>query len=469
MKFVGRETEMQALKRLSGKDGFQMAVVYGRRRIGKTALISQFCKEYRTLWFTAREQNKTTTLRDFSRTVYDFFSEPVNPLGFPSWDFAFQYIADKAAQAPQDRFVFVFDEFPYAAEAEPSLPSTLQIAIDHMFKGTQMLLILCGGNERFMEHKVLGYKSPLFGRRTAQIHLKPFNIFEARQLMPDNASWIDIVHYYSTLGGTPYYLEQIDHNGSFEENIEQLCFNMSGILYEEPLMLMRQELREPVLYNSILETIGAGKNRSKDIAEKNGIPSTSISPYLQTLESLGLIERNVPFGEEKTRSHKGLWKIKDPFFAYWYQFVSPYTGIIDMGNGHAPAVNGTSGGVFETYVGQQFEEICMQWLFRECRENRLDFMPDAYGKWWGSDPKAKQQADIDVVMTDRIHHKVILGECKWRESFDETEAIQKLYGRAYLIKAEGEKAFYLFTKNPANPKLGKPLDLTVVDAETMLD
>ncbi|MBT1167266.1 ATP-binding protein [Bifidobacterium simiarum] len=450
MAFIGRERELAALRRLADRDEFQMAVVYGRRRIGKTALIARFCEDRRTLWFTAREQNATVNLREFSQRIYAFFEEPPLPGGFPDWMSAFDHIADMADRQRDRPFTFVFDEFPYAAEAEPGLPSILQIAIDHRLSRTPVTMILCGSNEGFMEGRVLGYKSPLYGRRNAQIRLGPFDIIDASRLMPADAGWLDRVRYYAALGGTPYYLRQIDGSESFETNMEQLCYDMSGILYEEPMMLLREELHEPATYNSILEAIASGRTRAKEIAERVGMTSTSVSPYLSTLESLGLAERTVPFGEDPRHSRRGLWGIKDPFFAYWYRFVSPRTGLIDMGAGHAPAVRGTTSEVFDTYVGQRFETMCLQWLFRQCREGKIDLLPDAYGKWWGNDPSRREQTDIDIVMADTTNRRILLGECKWRERLNETEAIDRLRERSPLIREKGERTYWLFTKRPAS-------------------
>lgn len=448
MKFIGRKQELNALNRAAKQNRFQMYVIYGRRRIGKTSLIKQFSQNHRTLWFTAREQSPATNLADFSRKVLEFFNEPNIPGGFPSWDSAIQYLTRKIEDNKQEPILFVFDEFPYAAISEPGLPSLLQIAIDHHLQDTNTFMILCGSNEGFMESQVLGYKSPLYGRRTGQIHLKPFDIFDAAKFMPADSTWEDRVHYYAALGGTPYYLQQIDDSLSFAENIENLCFDMSGILYEEPLMLLRQELREPAIYNSLLETISSGKTKVTEIAGQVKIESTTVIKYLKVLESLGLIERSTPFGEKPFRSKKGLWKIKDPFFDYWYRFVSPNTGLVDMGAAHGAAVTGTQGPVFETYVGQQFEDMCIQWMLKQCSEGRLDFVPTEFGKWWGSDPKAKEQTDVDVVMSDSLHQRMILGECKWRNSFNESETIGKLFYRSELIKGFENRSFYLFSKLP---------------------
>ena len=168
MGFVGRDEELGALNYHYSLDAFQMIVVYGRRRVGKTALLAKFCEERPTLWFTAKEQSAAMNLRDFSTEARRFFGETEDSGAFRTWDDAFSYVARKAEEERR-RFVFVFDEFPYAAAVEPSLPSVLQIAIDHQFKGTRVMMVLCGSNEGFMESKVLGYHSPLYGRRNEPV------------------------------------------------------------------------------------------------------------------------------------------------------------------------------------------------------------------------------------------------------------------------------------------------------------
>lgn len=209
-----------------------------------------------------------------------FFGLPGDSGAFRDWHSAFSFIADAAKQREGEPFLLVFDEFPYAAETEPSLPPVLQIAIDHSFSATSIRIILYGSNEGFMEGEVLGRKSPLYGRRTMPLKAKPFDCFDAALMLP-GLSPEQSIAYYSTFGGTLYYLAQIDAGATYEENVTELLFDTSGILYEEPLMLLRQELREPVLYNSILDAIGSGETSPKRIAERAGVNASSMSKYLK--------------------------------------------------------------------------------------------------------------------------------------------------------------------------------------------
>ena len=218
--FVGRESELAALERLYRKDGFQMAVVYGRRRVGKTTLIDEFAKSKPSLFFTAQEKSAVLNLRLFSQAAYAHFDLPASTGAFETWADALSFVAERAKDAPE-RLVLVFDEFPYAAAAEPSLPSAFQIAIDHAFKGANVCVVLCGSNEGFMESEVLGRKSPLYGRRTAQIKLQPFDCFDAALMLP-SCTIEDKVKYYATFGGTPYYLSQIDAELPYEDNVADL-------------------------------------------------------------------------------------------------------------------------------------------------------------------------------------------------------------------------------------------------------
>lgn len=470
--FVGRDTELKQLDRMYAKKGFQMAVVYGRRRVGKTTLIDAFAKGKPTLYFTAQQRSSLQNLVQFSRTVYAFFGMPEDSGSFPDWRSAFSFIAAMAERRGDAPFLFVFDEFPYAAETEPSLPSVLQIAIDHEFKKTNVRIILCGSNEGFMESEVLGRKSPLYGRRTMQLKVKPFDCFDAALMLP-GLTPEQCVAYYATFGGTPYYLAQVDVSASYEENVAELMFSTSGILYEEPLMLLRQELREPALYNSILDAIGSGETSPKRIAERAGVHATSISKYLKTLVDLGIVNREVSFGENPDTSRKALYALADPFFAYWYAFVSRNVGAIEAGAGAAAAQGNAFGQALSTYVGKQFETVCMQWVVRKNLAGELPFLASSFGRWWGTDPRDKTETDIDLIAADRQSRSILLGECKWRNSFDESKAIEALERRAPLVKGFSRRSYCLFTKNVPSEMTRKKArardDLTLVSTNEMFE
>ena len=469
--FVARDEELATLQDMFEKNSFQMAVVYGRRRVGKTALLEELADDKPTLFFTAKEQSSKGNLRDFSCLVAQFFDLPSSMSSFETWGDALSFVAEKASSLEKP-MLFVFDEFPYAAATEKSLPSILQVAIDHEFKKSNMLMVLCGSNEGFMESKVLGRKSPLYGRRNAQIRLQPFDCFDAAKMLP-NVRAEQAVRYYSTFGGTPYYLAQIDTDLGYEENVERLFFSMYGLLYEEPLMFLRQELREPALYNSILSAIASGKTKPKQIADESGVPFNSVSKYLKTLEALGIVEKVVPFGENPEKSRRGMYRVKDPFFAYWHRFVSPNLGAIESGAGSQVARTLASGEALLTHEGAQFENICEQWIVRQNKIGELGFLASSFGKWWGTDPDAHEEVDLDVVAGSKQTKEALFCECKWRNSFNETKALRNLEWRSSLVKGYTKKTFALFSKEPVSKatknKFKKRDDVRFVSAKELFE
>jgi AAA+ ATPase superfamily predicted ATPase len=466
-RFVGRIKELAALGQHYATGRFEMVVVYGRRRLGKTMLLTEFSRGKRCLFFTATEKSDAINLSEFSRTVAEFYALP--GISFGSWMDALRFVADHANDTAEP-LLFIFDEFPYAAKANPSLPSMLQQLIDRRLADVDMTLVLCGSNQGSMENEVLGESSPLYGRRTAQIELHPFDCFDAHLMYP-SLDAEQSVAFFATFGGTPYYLAQIRADESYAENVVRLFFDPSGLLYAEPQMLLRQELSEPALYVSVLDAIASGATKPQAISEHSGVERQSVGRYLKTLESLMLIERRVPFGENPAHSRKGIYRIRDPFFSFWYRFVSPYIAAVETGSGRAAAEQLVGSQAFDTYIGDRFEDIAMQWVQRLGARGALGFAPASYGKWWGADPIVHEQADIDIVAADAERRHLLLGECKWRNSFDETQALLTLERRGSILAGSAERSYVLFTKHSVSAATAKKAearsDLHIVDVQQM--
>ena len=214
------------------------------------------------------------------------------------------------------------------------------------------------------------------------------------------------------------------------------------------MMLLREELREPAAYYSILLAIAGGNATPKLIAEHAGVDADSIGAYLKTLVGLQLIERKVPFGDDPSKSRKGMYVVSDPFFAYWFRFVGRNMSILEGNVGETVARRLAFGPAFDAYVGQQFETVCQQWLIRRNAAGELPFIATQFGKWWGNDPIAREQTDIDVIAADPLAKTILLGECKWRNSFNESEAIERLRRRTDLVKgySADDAWMTLFTK-----------------------
>lgn len=437
--FAGRKRELAELERLYRRDKFELVVMYGRRRVGKTTLIREFCKDKRALFFTALEQADADNLADFSSKVAEFFALP-DGLRFDTWKSALSYMGERAKT---ERLTLVFDEFPYAAQRNESLPSVLQALIDHDLKDSRLFLVLCGSNQGFMESEVLGRKSPLFGRRTAQMKIEQLTFGEAREMLPGDVQ--EAFKYYGCFGGVPYCLEQIDPSRSFRENLAEMYFRPSGFLFDEPMSMLRQETREPAQYASILRALAGGANRPSEVGDKVGMQTSSVSKYLQVLRDLGIIERRVPFGMNPETSKKGIYCLSDACFEFWFKFVMPRVSEIEAGLGPAVA-NGLPEQVIDEHLGHRFEALCKEWFVEQGLLGSLPVPVTGVGSWWGTNPAKREQDDIDVVAADTYGKKLLMAECKYRNKFDVAAEVGDLIDRKGLIKDYEVVGLYMFSK-----------------------
>lgn len=437
--FAGRKKELAELEGLYRRGKFELVVMYGRRRVGKTTLIREFCRDKRAVFFTALEQADADNLADFSAKVAEFFGLP-DGLRFDSWKAALAFMGERAQS---ERFVLVFDEFPYAAQRNESLPSVLQVLIDHELKNSRLFVVLCGSNQGFMESEVLGRKSPLFGRRTAQMKIGQLPFAEAREMLSGDVQ--EAFKYYGCLGGVPYYLEQVDSARSFRENLAALYFRPVGFLFDEPMSLLRQETREPAQYSSVLRALAGGANRANEIADKVGMPASSMPKYLQALRDLGIIERRVPFGMNPETSKKGIYSLKDACFEFWFKFVMPRVSEIEQGLGPAVA-QGLPDQVIDEYLGHRFEALCKEWFVEQGLSENLPISVTGVGSWWGTNPAKREQDDIDVVAADMYDKKLLMAECKYRNKFDVAAEVGDLIDRKGLIKGYETVGLFVLSK-----------------------
>ena len=451
--FFGRENELEALEKMYQKNNFQMAVVYGRRRIGKTALLNKFIDDKNALYLPAEEVNDSLNLQKFSTLL----GKKLGINHFPTvenWSSFFLMVKE---QLGNQRLVLVIDEYPYAATANKSLNSILQHIIDYEFKETNLFLILCGSSMGFMEDHVLGEKSPLFGRRTGQLKINPLDYYDASKFYP-LASNEDKIKYYATVGGTPYYLSLINPTLSFEENIKALYFEISGYLLNEGILLMKQEFREPANYNAVLQAIASGSRTLNEIAGFTKLENTSISKYLNVLQELNYIERITPFGANPLKGKISQYQITENFIAFWYRYVFSIRSEIERGNGdiyHELALEN-----LPEFVGHIFEEITLQYLRRMNRNRKLPFVAKSFGTWWGKDKQGIVQ-DVDVVLEAATSKELLIGECKWREQLKVNTTIEKLNHRAQIF-SDYKCYQFLFSKSKINAPV---IDVTLISVD----
>lgn len=433
--FYGRKSELDRLNSMYQSERFEFAVIYGRRRVGKTTLIREFIKGKKAVYYVAREASGDVNLKNFSNDVFSISDpERANNSVFQDWEGALEYI-DQVAK--KQRLILVIDEYPYLADSHRPISSILQAHIDLGLKESKLFLILCGSSMSFMENQVLGYQSPLYGRRTAQFRVKPFPFQEAALFLqafePEAQALL-----YGITGGIPEYLAKIDPQLSWEDNIKTLFLSESGSLYEEPSNLLKQELREPGTYNSIIEAIATGASKLNEIATKCKQESNKCGKYLTSLMSLGIVRKETPINEKAGK--KTIYLLDDQMFRFWYRFIFPNMSAIAAGLG-ADVFEYKIKSQLDAFMGLVFEEISRQYLYHSMAE-----MPEFFGsigRWWGNDPLRKRQTEIDLMAVEG--NTALFGQCKWTNEQVGLAVATELEQQS-LIFPHQKKYYYLFAK-----------------------
>ena len=434
--FIGRSRELNKLNALYNSNQFEFAVFYGRRRVGKTMLINEFIERKKAVYYMAVEGTKKENLTGLSKA---FLQDSLAPLSqFGDYEDLLAYIDQLALTG--ERYIIAIDEFPYLAASYPVISSLLQKHIDHCWKSSNLFLILCGSSMSFMEEQVLGYKSPLYGRRTAQFKIHPFTFFEARQMLTAFTSEEQAV-LYGVTGGIPEYLSRINPSISLDKNLIELFFDESGRLFEEPVNLLKQELREPATYHSIISAIAGGASRLNEIAGKTGLETSGCSNQIASLIALGLIRKETPVTEPAT-SRKTIYRLEDSMFLFWYRFVRPNISGITRGIGETIYYQMVTPNISD-FMGHIFEDICIQYLYHPQIYATLPFLPGSIGKWWGNNPVAKRQEEIDIMAVQ--DDQALLGECKWRNADINMEILRQLLERGNLFHY-AKQYYMLFSK-----------------------
>ncbi|MBQ4524000.1 MAG: ATP-binding protein [Lachnospiraceae bacterium] len=437
--FIGREQELADLNELYSQDKFQLFVLYGRRRVGKTTLLNEFCKDKDTIFYSAEQSNNKLNLEKFSSRVFNYYDEN-NLEPFSSWTNALSYIDERQKS---EKLVLVIDEFPYIVKKNKALLSELQHLIDHKLTKGNLFMILCGSYMGFMEKEVLGSKSPLFGRRTAQLHMKPFN-YQTSSIFLDGFSDTQKLELYGAFGGTPLYLQQINPKENFKENIKRAYLKVTSYLYEETLLLLRQEVQEPGVYSAIIEAIASGHTKANEISTKIGEDSAKCLKYIKTLCELGILHKETPFGE-KDSSRKTIYGISDFMFRFWYRYVFANRTLIETGAQQALWTKRIEPD-YNSYMGLVFEKVCTDYLSVKNAKGELPILFTSIGRWWGTNPATHVQEEIDLIANDGKDY--IFGECKWRNEKLDLSVLRELKNKADIYSKNRKRTYYvLFSKS----------------------
>lgn len=448
--FIGRKQELEFLNSAYESNKAEFIVLYGRRRVGKTELITTFCENKPNIFYAAKESTDTAQLRSFSETVITYNKEHFKFVDtFKDWETAFSALADIAAE---QKLVIAIDEFPYMVKGDKSIPSILQNLWDHKLKNANIMLILSGSSMSFIEDEILGYKKPLYGRTTGIYKLDPLPYTDTVKFFPDYSDE-DKLLAYAILGGIPHYLLQFDPEKSLQDNVLNTILKRGSVLYNEVEFLLHEELREPATYNSIIEAIALGNTEHNDILTKTQIEQRTLSVYLKNLINLGIVKREVPATspvKEQANSAKGIYTLTDNLFRFWYAFCYPNLSLLEKGN--ATLVwNSQIKENLHDYASKSFENVCIDYLFRLNASYALPIVFNDFSRWWGKvthkDESQKPYTvseEIDILAECKAQKTYLVGECKFtNEQFDMGQ-LKKLMAKLSL---RGTVYYYLFSLN----------------------
>lgn len=438
--FINRELELAQLEHLYASSRAELFVLYGRRRVGKTELLRAFCAGKPHIFFIATLSSDSDQLAAFSQQVWGFDHPTVlENFTFPSWEAAFNALVDLPG-----RPIIILDEFTYLISGNKAIPSILQKVWDGVLKSGQVLLILCGSYIGMIEDEVLSYHAPLYGRRTASLLLPPLGLPALPHFFPGYAPE-ERFQVWGILGGMPYYLSIFSDQVDLETNIRQHILDTQGTLFNEPRLLLMEELREPRNYFSILRAIAQGHTRLNAIAQASGVgPVTVASRYLDILQQMRLVTRQVPVTERQPeKSRKGIYKIEDHFLRFWFRYVHPNLNSLDLGLAQAVLEQRIRPNL-DHLMAVAFEEASRDYIVRLARDGRLPFLPERVGGWWDRD------AEIDVMAIGERDRVALVGECKWSQNLVGTNILHDLkhkVGQLSQVADEQKVIYYLFARS----------------------
>ncbi|ADQ08242.1 DUF234 DEXX-box ATPase [Caldicellulosiruptor hydrothermalis 108] len=445
-RFINRSKELNFLEKQYREQNSSLVVIYGRRRIGKTALIKKFIQHKPAIYFLASEEAENQNIEYFKKAVSNFLKNPlIERLSGVGWDDIFDVIVNSKIGK---KVVIVFDEFQNLCKTNPAFASVVQRIWDEKLKNHSFMLILSGSLVGMMQEHALSYSSPLYGRRTGQIKLKQFSFKEAKEFFPE-VSEDQFIWIYSIVGGVPKYLEMFKFEGDIYKAIEENILSRQSFLYEEPVFLLEKEVHEVGSYFSIIKSIALGNHKLSQIAQSLSVAQTKLTKYLNTLMDLDIVRREVPITEEyPEKSKRGLYFINDNFIDFWFKFVYPYREQLELDNTKY-VVENIKSKIVTNHISFVYEEICRQILMDLIKTKEIDIQLDRVGKWWDS------KSEIDIVGIGKNTGHVVFGECKYSQNVIDIDVFFNLKKKAENVKVFPEKKelYILFSRTGFSERL----------------
>ena len=447
-KFIDRHDEIDFLEKEYKRDGSALVILYGRRRVGKTALTNKFIEDKQAVYFLATEENETQNRAAFKTIVAEQTgNELLMSANVDSWDMIFKVWMDTAVSG--EKKLMIIDEFQYLGKTNHAFPSVFQKIWDTILKDRNVMVVLCGSLISMMESQTLAYSSPLYGRRTGQIKLKQIPFRHYQEFFPDK-SGKELIEYYAITGGVPKYIELFYDSLDIYAAIENNVLSKSSFLYDEPNFLLQREVSEVGSYFSIIKTIASGNQKLSKIATTLELKQTGLTKYLKTLINLDILAREVPVTEDNPENSKrGLYKIKDNFMLFWFKFIFPNLSYIESGHAEL-AMKKIRTNFVDAHVSYVYEEVCIEKMWELSASDTWDFHFNKVGRWWNNN------TEIDIVALDQEGGHVIFGECKYWTNKVGVDVLRNLELKAKQVEWKREMRkdyFILFSVNGFSDEL----------------
>jgi len=440
--FVNREQELQFLEEHYKTKAAELVVIYGRRRVGKTEVTLQFSKNKPHIYFLADQRPEKELIQELKQQMSLYLqNESFAKLAIQDW---IELFNEFTKWNKDTHTIIIIDEFPILIETNRAVPSIFQKIWDQNLKNTPTMLILLGSSIAMMETEVLNYKSPLYGRRTAQWKLEPLKIHHLKQFFP-HYNLETLIHVYACLGGVPAYLQKFNQKNSFWQNVQQKILTKGEFLFEEAEFLLREELREPRNYNIILKAIAQEAQTYGEILNKTSINKSMLSKYASVLEDLGFIKRTHPIGT-KPKPRKSQYTIADNYLNFWFKYVFPNKTELEAGN--TQAILNKIKQDYNTYLGHIFEQVTAELLTEMKTNHKLPFTFTSIGKWW------YKNNEIDLIALDEEKQTATFIETKWSNlnKQDCQRIIQNLKTKAQNFRWHRNKENYVIIAKKINQK-----------------
>ena len=445
--FVNRKKELEIFEEEYGRREASFFIIYGRRRIGKSELILKFIKGKPSIYFVCSTEGDAENIKQFQIKAAEFLNDKeFSTISFDNWYSLLSSLIKHKNFKTDRKVVIVFDEFPYLITSNPNIPSIFQKIWDEMLSKENIMLILCGSYVSVMERKVIAKKSPLYGRRTANLLLNPIDFPYLKEFLPKYRIE-DLIKVWSFVGGVPAYLKKIDPRFNFWDNI-LLNIKKGSYLYEEAEILLRDEFKEPRNYKLILKSISLGNRTLGKICNFTGLDKSMVSKYLEVLKEVKIVKELIPVTESK--KFKGrLYNIVDPYFNFWFRFV--YPNKIDIEAHREEVVTENIKREFQNYISFIFEVLVEELIRKKYLFERMFFTQ--IGKQWGKikgKPKGENTYEIDILAINEKTKEILFGECKWKDKINAQKLCKELAEKSQWVQWHNEKrkeAFAVFAKS----------------------